>query len=540
MIKKIFKSKTRNFTLAAFVIAASTIVSGFLGVFRDRLLAGTFGAGETLDIYFVAFRIPDLVQAILVAGGISVAFLPIFSEEYKKGKGFEFASNLLNVLMVSLIGICLVLFFLTPWLMKIIAPGFNQVQIDRAILLTRIMFLSPVLFGLSSIFSGILQYFDHFVSYSLAPILYNLGIISGIVFFVPLFGIYGLGLGVVVGALAHFLVQVPSAIQSGFRWKRIFSLENYRLKRVVQLMSVSSVGFVFVQLNLIVVTSLASTLSSGSISILNFSRNLQSLPVNVIGVPFAVALFPVLSRAWTNKNKKKFLTSFSSGLRRVLLLVIPISVLMFVLRAQIVRIILGTGLWGWDETRLTAACLGIFSFSIIALSLVAFLRKSFFSIQETKIPALAEILNFVLILGFSFLFLFLLSTPLVLESIIDLLKLENMKDIRIIAFPLAISLASIFQMILLFILFIKKTQLDKLGQIFFGIGKIAFVSLIMGIVVWISLRPLAVFFPLTSFLGVLFQAGFGFLIGILIYVFGCFVFKVPELKNLWNSVFKQT
>lgn len=541
MIRRLIRSKTNNLTLAALVVALSTVISGLLGLWRDRLLAGSFGAGESLDIYFAAFLIPDLVQALLVSGGIAVAFLPIFSEEFGKGKeqGFAFANNLLNVSLVFLVLVCLVLFVFSPQLVGLVAPGFGLEQRAKAVVLTRIMFLSPILFGLSSLFSGLLQYFDLFWAYGLAPILYNLGIIFGIVFLVPLFGVYGLGWGVVLGALFHFLIQVPAARLTGFSYRFLFNLKNFRLKKVVSLMGPSSLGSALTQINLMVVTALASTLVSGSIAIFTFARNLNSLPVGIVGVPFAIAMFPVLSKSWQRK-RDVFWQNFSSTLKQILFFVVPLSFLIFVLRAQIVRIVLGTGRWGWEETRLTAACLGIFSFSLFGFSLIPFFRKAFYAIQETKIPSWVELVFLFLNVGLCFLFLFVLSFPSVFkQGLVGFLSLEGINDIRILAFPLALTITAILKVLVLLFLFVRRTGFKDLKQIFGYWKKVFLVSLLMGLVVWLALRPLSLVFPLTTFWGVLFQAFFGGLAGIFVYVLLAFIFKLIEPKKLVTLFFKK-
>jgi len=540
MIKRIFHSKTKNFTSAAFLIAVSTILSGLLGLLRDRFLAGTFGAGETLDIYFAAFRIPDLVQGIFIAGGIGVAFLPLFSEEIKKGKdkAFLFANNLLNTSLVFLLLVCFLLFLLVPKLLVFIAPGFSPEQRIQTVSLTRLMLLSPILFGLSSVFSGILQFFNRFFVYSLAPILYNLGIIFGILFFVPLFGISGLAIGVILGALIHFLIQVPSALRLGYDYKRIFDLKNYRLKKVSRLMIPSSLGAGFIQLNLVAMTAISSTLSSGSIAIFNLVKNLQSLPIGIVGVPFAIAAFPALAKSWTEKNKEKFSIQFSLALRQILFLIIPLSLLFFLLRGQIVRIVLSTGLWGWQETRLAAACLGIFSFSIFGLALTAFFRKGFYSIQETRIPMTTEGINLFLNVSLSLFFLFLLESSASFKQIISqLFYLEGVEDIRIIALPLALSFSSVFQTFLLLGSLVKKAKIGELKKIFSSLKKIIFLTILMGFGIWLGLKLLAVFFSFQTFWPILFETIFSCLVGGFIYLVGALVLNLPELKNLKDSIF---
>ena len=542
MFNKIFNSKTNNFTFAAFLISFSTFLSAILGLLRDRLLAGKFGAGEMTDIYLTAFRIPDFLQAVLVAGGIGAAFLPMFSEECKKDKkrAFRFANNLLNCSLIFLFVLCIILAFFAPQLIQFVAPGFSPSQKEKTVILTQILFLSPILFCCSSIFSGILQYFDKFLVYSLAPILYNLGIIFGILFLVPLFGIYGLAFGVVLGALLHLSVQIPAAKNSGFRYLKIFNFKELKLQKMSKLITFSAIGAGFSQLSLIFITALSSMLPPGSITIFTFSKNLQYFPVGMIGAPFAIALFPALSRKWAAQEKEKFWEDFSLALRQILFLTVPLSFLFFILRAQLARIAWGWGLWGWLETKLSAASLGIFSLSLFASSLIPLFQKSFYSTKDTKTPTILQIFKFLMTVGLSVLFLYLLKSPNPFSRFLkDFLKLKNIKNVQVLSFPLALTISNIWQSFLLFFIFVKKNNFSKLGEVFYSFKNILFATFFMGGGVWLILRPLAKIFPLVTFWGVFFQTIFAFLFGILIYLSIALVLKFPEFKNLINSISKK-
>ncbi|GAI37346.1 unnamed protein product [marine sediment metagenome] len=180
------------FLSAAFILAAAALASRILGLIRDRLLAGQFGAGDELDIYYTAFRLPDLVFSILIMGAISSAFIPIFAQYFRKNKkeAWQLTSGVLNLALLCLIVVAGILVIFAPFIISLIAPGFSGAKREMTILLTRIMFLSPIILGISSILGGVLQYFHRFLIYSLAPILYNIGIIIGILIFVPAQGWY--------------------------------------------------------------------------------------------------------------------------------------------------------------------------------------------------------------------------------------------------------------------------------------------------------------------------------------------------------------
>ncbi len=462
MLKRFFNFQTKNISANALILGVSYFLSALLGLFRDRLLAGNFGAGLQLDVYFAAFRIPDFVYNILILGGLTIAFLPLFSEYFSKNKNeaWRMTNHLLNVFLLFLISISLVLFIITPWLISWIFPGFGKEAIKLAIPLTRLLFLSPIFFGISNLFSGILHYFNRFFVYSLSPILYNLGIIFGILFLSPRFGIFGVGMGVILGAFLHMAIQIPSAINCGFSYKALFNLKYPALKRIFYLMMPRVFGVAAQQINLIIITGIASTITAGSIAIFNFSNNLQGLPVGIIGVSFAVAVFPTLSRTFAENQKKEFFQNFSLVFRRILFFIIPVSILLFLLRNPIVSLIYKTGKFNVEDVQITSVCLGIFALSIFAQSLIPLLARGFFSLQDTKTPTLVTFIAITLNIILAFFFIQVFSHPNAFSSSLgNFFGLEVSEKTSVVGLPLAFSLAAILQFILLFILFRRKTKI---------------------------------------------------------------------------------
>lgn len=546
MIKRIFNSETKTVTFAALLIAASVFISRVLGLVRDRLLAGRFGAGEELDIYFAAFRIPDFIYGILIVGGITAAFLPVFSEYFNKREGkewpdkaLEFVSNVINSFLVLLVLICGILALLTPFLIRFIAPGFSEAGRELTIDLTRIMFLSPVLFGISSIFSGVLHYFNRFLAYSLAPILYNLGIIFGILFLVPLFGVYGLVYGVILGALFHLLIQIPAALSAGFKYRLILNFKFPGLVKLLYLMIPRTIGTAAYHINLIVITSIASTLAVGSIAIFNFSNNLHYVPIGLIGVSFAVSSFPVFSRFWANGQRKEFLDNFSLSFRQIIFLIVPVIFLMFLLRAQIVRLVLGTGEFGWWETRLTAACLGLFALGIFGGSLNPLLIRAFFALQDTKTPVLISVFSMALNIVLSFLFVFLLKGSFLRDFFVQVLRLKGIENISVIGLPLALSLAVSSQLLLLFFFLYKKIGDFRIRGILDSFGRVFSASLVMIAVSYLVRQFTGRFLSLTNFWEVFLQTLLTILSGALVYFILVFVFRSPETAILKSSFLKR-
>lgn len=544
MLNGILNSQTKTITFAAGLLFFSGLLSRVLGLVRDRLLAGRFGAGQELDIYFAAFRIPDFVYGILIAGGIAVVFLPVLSDYFREDpkKGWEFTNNVLNCFFLILILICGISVIFTPFLIRFVAPGFSQEAKDLTVSLTRIMFLSPIFFGFSSIFSGVLHYFNRFLAYSLTPVLYNLGIIFGILFFLPVFGLPGLAYGVVLGAFCHFLIQVPVALGLGYRYQPLFNFKYPGLLRVFKLMIPRTIGAAAYNVNLVVITAIASTLAIGSISIFNFSNNIQYAVVGLVGLSFALASFPALSRDWADGKKERFSENFSSILRQILFFVIPISFLIFLLRAQLIRLILGTGEFSWVDTRLTAASLGIFSLGIFAFSLIPLLARAFFSFQDTKTPTAIGVLSMILSIVLCFFFIWLLRSPNRAEDfLISFLKLQGIENIQVIGLPLALSLAGIVQFSLLFVFLARKIQEIKLklNEIYNSVFKIFLAGILMGFLTYLTLHFTAPFLNMQTFFGVFWQTTFAGLVGVLTYLFLTFLLKSPELKAIKSAILKE-
>jgi len=538
----ILNSEAKTVGGATGILVIFSLISGFFGLLGDRLLAARFGAGIEASVYFAAFRIPDLVYNVLILGGILVAFLPIFAEYFAENreKAWQMVNHVLSVFFFLLAFCALILFILSPWLVKLMAPGFSVEGRSMLLILVRILLLQPIILGVSNIFSGVLHYFYRFLAYSLAPILYNFGIIFGILFLTPYFGIYGVGLGVVLGALFHLCIQIVSALNCGFRFKFLFKFNYPAIKRIFLLMVPRFFGIAANQINLIVITAIASTIAVGSVAIFNFANNLQGILTSILGVSLATAAFPTFSRLWVNGQKKEFADKLSLILRQILFLVIPASILMFLLRTQLVRIILGSGRFGWDETRLTAASLGLFALSVFASTLIPFLTRTFFSFQDTKTPTLISLVSVLTNISLSLVFIRLLNYSSFFYNFLqNNLKLQGLENTGIIALPLAFSIAAILQFILLLVFLRRKIGDFNVKEIFNSLRKIILAAFVMMVIVYLCLNVLSGFLQIETFWGVFLQAGISGLTGALIYFLIVSYFKLPELETFKYSLLRK-
>lgn len=376
---------------AAYLLALFALLSQLLGLVRDRLLASSFGASQTLDIYYAAFRVPDLLFAAVASLLSLYALLPILSrlDTQAQGKSATFLSYTLLLFFAVMSAVSALLWYFAPVLVPLVAPGIGSADL---VTLTRILLLQPILLGGSNIIASLTQLRHRFVLYAISPLLYNVGIIIGIVALYPRLGVEGLGWGVVLGAALHLAVQLPLFL--GERGGKMPFGETLRGVREVLALSIPrtltlSAG----QLTLLVLTALASFLSPGSIAVFMFAFNLQAVPLAIIGVSYSVAAFPTLSRLHAAGEKSEFLRHIEAALRHMLFWAIPATVFVIVLRAQLVRTILGAGAFDWDATRLTAAALALFVVSLCAQSITLLIARAYYAAGKTARPLYFAVLS---------------------------------------------------------------------------------------------------------------------------------------------------
>jgi putative peptidoglycan lipid II flippase len=297
------------------------------------------------------------------------------------------------------------------------------------------------------------------------------------------------------------------------------------------------IGQASAKINIIVITAIASLLTAGSVSIFNLANNFQSFPIRIVGVAFAVATFPAFSRSVAQKQKKQFAESFSKVICQVLFFIIPASVIVFLLRAHIVRLVLGVENFGWRETQLTAACLGIFSFAFFAGSIIHVIVRAFFSFQDTKTPVVISLFAMGTNIVLAFFFVWIIQSGGVFNDFLSLvLRLESIKEIEVLAFPLSIFVSSILHLILL-VHFFKKKMVDFYNpRIKSCIIKTVFASLAMGVFVYITRIFIENIFHLTTFFAVLLTTSVSVLVGGVIYFLALKLVNSLELKEVISSI----
>lgn len=503
---------------AAVLLGATALASRFLGLIRDRLLAGTFGAGVDLDIYYAAFRIPDLIFTFLVLGALSAGFIPFFTKRYAEGKNqaWDFTNTVLHVMGVGLLVFSVLGACFAPWILRLVAPGFDADTLARAVSVSRIMYLSTFFLGVSSVFGGVLQGLKHFTLYAIAPLLYNIGIICGILSATFLGGgIVFVAWGVVLGSVLHVLLQLVGALYAGWRYQALWNWRDTDIRELLLLMGPRIVGLAVSQLNLIVMTAIASLLAAGSITIFNFANNIQYVPIGIIGISFAIAAFPSLSEQAAQKNRTQMRATISETTRNILFLIIPLSVVFLLLRIQIVRVVLGAGVVGWNETIITAHTLAFFVLSLFAQALIPLFVRVFFAYKNTAAPALIAV-----------------CTALVNTTLAWVWS----GTFGVVGIAMAFSLASILQLVLLWFFVSRKLGgLDE-GRVLKSLITISLSALLGGLMIQAMKVLYERFIHLDTFVGVLGQGLVAGSAGLGVYLLAAWIWHSPELATLWGSL----
>lgn len=380
----------RGLHQAAYLLACLTLASQLLALVRDRLFAHQFGAGEMLDLYYAAFRVPDVVFALvasLVSAYVLIPRIAGGTEAETRRLISQTATFLLIVGGVLCVGIA----FVAPTILRALYPTLMAgAHADEFVLLARLLLLQPIILGLSGIATSVTQVKRKFVIFALSPVIYNLGIIAGTLFLYPWYGLVGVGMGVVFGALLHLAIHIPVLWRAHLlplpsipNPKILWGVMKDSLPRSLAL----SMGS-FVTLAL---TVLAARTGPGGVSVFTFASNLAAVPLSLIGAAYATAAFPVLAEHHQKKQGVAYRDTISAAARHIIFWSIIVMVLTVVLRAHIVRIVLGSGAFGWDDTRLTAAILGILVIALAAQGIILLCARAFYAAQRSWNPLLMQL-----------------------------------------------------------------------------------------------------------------------------------------------------
>jgi putative peptidoglycan lipid II flippase len=506
----------RRIAGATLVVMFFFVLSRVTGLLREVIIGAQFGTSAELDAYLAAFRIPDLLFQLVAGGALGSAFIPTFSQlwaeegEARAWQLFSRVLNLVTLLLVVLAGLAAI--FALPLVERVIAPGFAPSQQALTAQLMRWMLISTVVFGASGLFMGALNAVQHFALPAAAPILYNVAIILGAWLLAPLYGIYGLVIGVVGGALAHFAVQIPGLVAQKAHYHLDLTWRDSAVREVGRLMGPRVLGLLFVQLNFLVNTILASQLAEGSLAALNYAWLLMLLPQGIFAQAIATVAFPTFAAQIAARDQDALLHTFDRILRTVLFLTLPAAVGLVVLRVPLIQILLERGNFTAESTAAVAYALQFYAVGLVAHALVEIIVRAFYALHNTLTPVIVGIGAMILNILFSLWWIGWLSYG---------------------GLALANSIATGLEMVILLVLLGRRLGALPLRSLLISGVRLGLASVVMGIAVWGWLTWLAENPQLTLGLPGGWTAALGgLLIALITYLGMSFLLRVEELRTL--------
>lgn len=512
---------------AAIVLASSTLISALLGIFRDRWLNSmyydTYPAG--LDAYTAAFTVPDFLYFIITSGALAVTFIPVFNQRLVTGNkksAWELSTSTLNFLaLISFIASVLIMIFADPLVRYIVAPGLNEQSMPLAINMMRVIAINPFLFSISTVLSSMQQAVKRFVFYAIAPALYNVGIIIGILVFtngINIFGwqvfeggIMGVAIGVVFGALMQLFASIVGMVGVGFQYNFKIYWKNQGFRTVLKLLPTRSadqgIDYVMSILN----TNLASRMGEQAIRAYQQASSLKSMPVNLIGVAISTAFFPKLSEDAAVKDNEKFINTFKKSLSSIVWISLPVAVIAFFIRGYVVNFIKNGG-----DPKI-ASVLGSFVVAIFCQSVFHIASRGFYARQNTKTPLVLSIVSFVV------------------QLVLALIFSANGFGPEGLAYALSIS--ALVEVALLLIIQNKEMK----GRIFdkamtSSLIRILIASAIAGIVSYIMTKILPLRAVDNSFLSTFPKFCVICMVSLVAYLGACVALRIPEVRPVMEKI----
>lgn len=522
MSSRLMTKKQPTVLSAAFVIGFTVFLSRILGLLRDRLLATYFSVDE-LGIYFAAFRLPNFLFELLIIGALSTAFIPVFTTllvKENQDKAFEMGSSLINASTLLIIVLLLPLTIFARPLSYLLVPGFSGAERDLMVAFTRIMLLGQLLpLVIGNFTTGMLQSMQRFLLPALAPVIYNIGIIAGIIVLSPTLGMWGAVWGVVIGAALYLIVQLPLLWSLGYRHKLKITV-NHPVKEVFRLMLPRTFGVAVSQIDLTADLILASFLGTRAVTIFHFAQHLQQLPIGLFGATLAQAALPTLSVAVAEKKWDDFKNLLLASMHQILFFVLPASAMLIILRTPIVRLVFGAAKFDWDATVMTGYTLSLFAVSIFAQSLIHLFGRGFYALHDTKTPVTIGIISVVVNT--------LLSIVLVLGLRFD-----------VWALALSTSIASVLNAFLLFVALYKKIDGFDLQKLIFPPIKMMIASVCTGVFLYLPMKLFdQLVFDTTRVFDLILLTGVASISGLSVYIFLAWFLDIEEVGTFFSLLQK--
>ncbi|HOC07622.1 MAG TPA: murein biosynthesis integral membrane protein MurJ [Candidatus Woesebacteria bacterium] len=528
---KIFKAnsywmakKQNSILSAAFIITVANISSSLLGLLRERVLIKLFfnniEGQQAYEAFQVAFQIPDLLFQLIVLGALSAAFIPLFTELKRKDKkkAFTFTSTVMNLVLLIFAFFSIVAFiFARPITLARTGAEFTPEQVEIAVNLTRVMLFAQFFFAISNFLTGILQAYQRFIIPAIAPLVYNLGIIITSIFLAQYLGIYAAGLGVVIGAALHMLIQLPLILKTGYRWQASFDWRFSEVKKLFKMMPPRLMTVGVGELQNLAMGFFATSIGNLSFVIINLARRLMTLPIRFFGVPISQASFPFLSEESADANRKKFNQLLLQSLNQISFLAMPASVLLLILRVPAVRLVFGTANFPWQTTIATGKVVALIAISITAQAMVQLLIRGFYALKDTRTP-------------------FMVTTISVLVYLMTNVVGIYVFNLGVFSLGISITVAAFVELLLMLILLQKKIQCFTFADFFLPQLKILLASFFMAVFLYLPFKILdEVVFDTTRTVDLIALTVSTSTIALLVYLYFSILFDVKEL-SYFNSL----
>ena len=503
---------------AAGIVGVGTLLSRILGLVRLQVIAYIFGYSAATDAFWLGFTIPNFFRLLLAEGALSTAFIPVFSEWLtKKGEEEtrELVNNILNLLILFLLGVMGVGILFAREYVPFLAIGFKQVpsQMELTVKLTQIMFPFLFFISLAALIMAFLNCKSHFATPAFAPLFFSLAVIFSAFLLTPKYGIYSLAMGVVLGGAMQLLIQIPMLLRKGFRYYPILSLKHPGVRKITKLIGPAILGGITLQVNTIINRIFASTLTPGSISALLYAMRLIQFPLGVFAIALSTAIFPRLSSLAADNKVEELRETISLGVRMVLLVLIPASIGLILIGRPLISLLFEHGAFISRDTLMTSQALFYYSLGLLAMGEVMVLNRAFYSFQDVLTPVKVSLA----VLALNILLNFLLISPLKHSGL-----------------ALATSLSMIFNVTILFFLLRKRLKRLEGKKILFSLIKVSFIAMVMGIAIHLLLNSISTLemsllhFQIT-------QVGLSLGAGIVIFFSLAHLLKLEELKILLEA-----
>ena len=384
------KQKRRSVAVSSAIVMGGFVASKVIGLARQSIIARTFGAGQQLDAYYAAFKLPDLLLTLIAGGAIATTFIPIFSDRLAGGdkdRAWRLASAVLNILLCLMGAVSVIAALFAPWLVRhFVAPGFDITLQALTANLLRIVLLSSLLFVASSLVMSVLQAHEHFLLPALADFFYDVGIILGALFLTPRTGVYGLAWGVVIGALLHLSIQVPGLIHYRARYVPTFRVRDRGILQLGRLMGPRILILGMFQFVFLFTTNLASRLQEGSITAINMGWIVMQMPEVIFAMAIATAAFPTMSQLIARGDRQTLRKTVSDALRAILFLTLPSTVALLMLGRFYIIALFGRGAFDARAAEMVYWTTVAFTAGLLGHSILELAARIFYADKNTLIP----------------------------------------------------------------------------------------------------------------------------------------------------------